>query len=45
MSVAAGVALLLLVALGRQLYLRRTIAPEGWSLAFGVLGSPKMMLS
>jgi uncharacterized membrane protein len=38
MSVGAGVALLLLVALGRQLYLRRPIAPEGWSLAFGALG-------
>jgi len=38
MSVAAGIGLLLLVALGRELYLRRPILAEGWAAAFGVLG-------
>lgn len=38
MSVAAGVGLLLIVALGREIYLRRPILAEGWSIAFGVLG-------
>jgi len=38
MSVAAGVGLLLLVWLGRELYWRRSIVPEAWALAFGVLG-------
>ncbi|WBB73189.1 DUF981 domain-containing protein [Micromonospora sp. WMMD1128] len=39
MSVAAGVGLLLVVALGRQLVDGREIAPEGWSMAFAVLGA------
>ncbi|MFI8435715.1 DUF981 domain-containing protein [Streptomyces sp. NPDC079020] len=39
MSVAAGVGLLLVVALGRQLLTPgRTITPDGWVLAFGALG-------
>jgi uncharacterized membrane protein len=38
MSVAAGIGLLLVVALGRQFYLRRPIVAEGWSAAFAVLG-------
>lgn len=38
MSVAAGVGLLLIVALGRELYLNRPIIAEGWAVAFGVLG-------
>ena len=38
MAVAAGIGLLLLVALGRELYLRRPIVAEGWSAAFAVLG-------
>ncbi|MFC3234403.1 DUF981 domain-containing protein [Streptomyces nitrosporeus] len=39
MSVAAGAGLLLVVALGRQLLTPgRTIAPDGWVLAFGALG-------
>lgn len=38
MSVAAGVALLLVVAFGYQLLHRRPIVAEGWSAAFAVLG-------
>jgi len=38
MSVAAGVGLLLVVLLGREIYSGRVIVPEGWSAAFGVLG-------
>ena len=38
MSLSAGIGLLLIVALGRQLYLRRPILAEGWSVAFAVLG-------
>jgi uncharacterized membrane protein len=38
MSVAAGVGLLLVVALGRELYLHRSVVAEAWALAFGVLG-------
>lgn len=38
MSVAAGVGLLLLVALGRTIFLRRRFSSEGYSLVFGVLG-------
>lgn len=39
MAVAVGIGLLLLVALGRELYLRRPIVAEGWALAFGVIGT------
>ncbi|RGC68339.1 hypothetical protein C5N14_14000 [Micromonospora sp. MW-13] len=39
MSVAAGVGLLLIVALGRQVLHRREIVPEGWAMAFVVLGA------
>jgi hypothetical protein len=38
MGVAAGLALILLSALMRKLYLRQSIAPEGWALSFGVVG-------
>lgn len=39
MSVAAGVGLLLLVALGKNLYSRTRFSAEGYSLAFGALGA------
>ena len=38
MGVAAGVGLLLVVRLGWLLYRNRTIAFEGWALAFGIVG-------
>jgi uncharacterized membrane protein len=38
MGVAAGLALILVPVLVRKLYRRQVIAPEGWSLTFGVLG-------
>jgi len=38
MAVAAGAGLLLVVALGYLLVRRRTVTPDGWALAFGVLG-------
>lgn len=38
MGVAAGLALILIGVLARKLYLRKPIAPEGWSLSFGILG-------
>ena len=38
MAVAAGVGLLLLVTLGRTLFLRRRFSSDGYSLALGVLG-------
>ena len=38
MSVATGVALLLLVTLGRTVFLRRKFSADGYALAFGVLG-------
>ena len=38
MGVAAGLALILVPLLGRKLYRRERIAPEGWSLTFAVLG-------
>lgn len=38
MSVAAGAGLILLVLLGRELLSRRAVVPDGWALAFGVLG-------
>lgn len=38
MSVAAGVGLLLVVMLGCQTLQRKTIAAEGWSLSFAILG-------
>lgn len=38
MGVAAGLALILVPLLARKLYRREPVAPEGWSLAFGVLG-------
>lgn len=39
MSLATGVGLLLVVALARMLWRRTTIAAEGWSLSFGILGT------
>jgi len=39
MSVAAGVGLLLVVALGHRLPAGRPIAPDSWALAFGALAS------
>jgi uncharacterized membrane protein len=38
MGVAAGLALILVPVLVRKLYRRQPIAPEGWSLTFGILG-------
>ncbi len=39
MAVAAGAGLILLVLLGRELLTkRRPLVPDGWALAFGVLG-------
>lgn len=38
MSVAAGVGLLMVVALGKKLWKRTAIAAEGWSLTFGIVG-------
>ncbi|MFI0794318.1 DUF981 family protein [Micromonospora rubida] len=39
MSLAAGVGLLLIVALGRQVLQRQEIVAEGWAMAFVVLGA------
>lgn len=39
MGVAAGLALILVPLLARKLYLKRTIAAEGWSLSFFVTGA------
>ncbi|MER5702544.1 DUF981 family protein [Micromonospora sp. NPDC002296] len=39
MSLAAGVGLLLVVALGRQVLQRQEIVAEGWAMAFVVLGA------
>ncbi|MEY9215444.1 DUF981 family protein [Thermobifida halotolerans] len=38
MSLAAGAGLILVVALGRRLLRGDAVEPEGWALAFGVLG-------
>ena len=38
MGVAAGTALLMVPLLARKLHRRESIAPEGWALAFGILG-------
>ena len=38
MSVATGVGLLLIVTLGRTIFLRRRFSSDGYSLAFGVVG-------
>lgn len=38
MGVAAGLALILVPLLGRKLYRREKIAPEGWAMSFGILG-------
>jgi drug/metabolite transporter (DMT)-like permease len=38
MGVSAGLALILVSLLGRKLIRREAVAPEGWSLVFGVLG-------
>lgn len=38
MGVAAGLALILVPVLARRLHRRQPVAPEGWSLAFGILG-------
>jgi uncharacterized membrane protein len=38
MSLAAGAGLLLVVALGYRLVGRKPFVPDGWALAFGVLG-------
>lgn len=39
MGVSAGLALILLSRLMGKLYARQSIAPEGWALSFGVLGT------
>jgi len=39
MSVAAGVGLVLTVALGYELYRRKEILAQGWAAAFGALGA------
>lgn len=44
MGVAAGLALILVPLLGRKLFRREPIAPEGWALAFGVLGAVLTLL-
>ena len=38
MGVAAGLALILGPVLARKLFRRELVAPEGWSLTFGILG-------
>ncbi|MFB7556346.1 DUF981 family protein [Streptomyces brevispora] len=38
MSLAAGVGLLLVVALGYQILTGKSVVPDSWALAFGVLG-------
>lgn len=39
MGVAAGLALILVPMLARKLFKGQPVAPEGWSLTFGVLGA------
>ncbi|MDN5274913.1 MAG: hypothetical protein JWP06_814 [Candidatus Saccharibacteria bacterium] len=45
MGVCAGLALVLLALLGRKLVRREIIAPEGWSLTFGIVGVVLTFLS
>lgn len=45
MGVCAGLALVLVALLGKKLLRRETIAPEGWSLSFGVVGVVLTFLS
>jgi len=45
MGVCAGLALVLLALLGKKLIHREPIAPEGWSLSFGIVGAVLAFLS
>jgi hypothetical protein len=45
MGVCAGLALVLLALLGKKLTRREVIAPEGWALAFGIVGVVLTFLS
>jgi hypothetical protein len=38
MGVAAGLALIMVPLLARNLYMRKSVSGEGWALSFGVLG-------